>query len=252
MASDMVSKLRYSVVAASEAKNQFGQVLESALRDGGVVITKHDMPKAILLSIEELEAIAARGRLDTLAREFDAKYLQHAGAGIRQGRRVRVRRAAEEARRRRLQGRPQEVAHVDLRARGAEWRRQEQYRRRDDPRDGRRLFRSRRGGAEDRGGQCRCDHGRGEQRGVARGPALARARDRGARQLRVRDHARRHDDPDAARTRDRRRRSMSTSGTSHSTVPSSTSHASRRASPAVATTSPSTTCAGATTRAART
>ena len=35
----MVSKLRYSVVAASEAKNQFGQVLESALRDGGVVIT---------------------------------------------------------------------------------------------------------------------------------------------------------------------------------------------------------------------
>ena len=76
MASNMVSKLRYAVVAASEAKNQFGQVLESALRDGGVVITKHDMPKAILLSIEELEAIASRGRLDTLAREFDAKYLQ--------------------------------------------------------------------------------------------------------------------------------------------------------------------------------
>jgi len=75
MANDMVSKLRYSVVAASEAKNQFGQVLESALRDGGVVITKHDMPKAILLSIEELEAIAARGRLDTLTREFDAKYV---------------------------------------------------------------------------------------------------------------------------------------------------------------------------------
>ena len=75
MASDMVSKLRYAVVAASEAKNQFGQVLESALRDGGVVITKHDMPKAILLSIEELEAIASRGRLDTLSREFDAKYV---------------------------------------------------------------------------------------------------------------------------------------------------------------------------------
>jgi prevent-host-death family protein len=74
MANDIVSKLRYSVVAASEAKNQFGQVLESALRDGGVVITKHDLPKAILLSIEELEAIAAHGRLDTLTREFDAKY----------------------------------------------------------------------------------------------------------------------------------------------------------------------------------
>jgi len=75
MANDVLSKLRYTVVPASEAKNQFGQVLESALRDGAVVITKHDTPKAVLLSIAELEAIAARGRLDTLAREFDAKYV---------------------------------------------------------------------------------------------------------------------------------------------------------------------------------
>jgi antitoxin Phd len=76
MANDVLSKLRYTTVAASEAKNQFGQVLESALRDGAVVITKHDTPKAILLSIEELESIAAGGRLDTLAREFDAKYVR--------------------------------------------------------------------------------------------------------------------------------------------------------------------------------
>jgi antitoxin Phd len=74
MAGDVLSKLRYTTVAASEAKNQFGQVLEAALRDGAVVITKHDVPKAVLLSIEELEALAARSRLDTLAREFDAKY----------------------------------------------------------------------------------------------------------------------------------------------------------------------------------
>jgi antitoxin Phd len=71
---DVLAKLRYTTVAASEAKNQFGQVLESALRDGAVVITKHDAPKAVLISIEELEAIATRGSLDTLAREFDAKY----------------------------------------------------------------------------------------------------------------------------------------------------------------------------------
>jgi prevent-host-death family protein len=75
MTSDVLSKLRYTTVAASEAKNQFGQVLESALRDGAVVITKHDTPKAILMSIEELEAITARSRLDTLTREFDAKYV---------------------------------------------------------------------------------------------------------------------------------------------------------------------------------
>lgn len=74
MANDVLSKLRYTTVAASDAKNQFGQVLESALRDGAVVITKHDVPKAVLISIEELEAVAARSRLDTLAREFDAKY----------------------------------------------------------------------------------------------------------------------------------------------------------------------------------
>jgi antitoxin Phd len=76
MGNDVLSKLRYTTVAASEAKNQFGQVLESALRDGAVVITKHDTPKAILLSIEELEAITSRSRLDTLARAFDDKYVR--------------------------------------------------------------------------------------------------------------------------------------------------------------------------------
>ena len=45
MSNDVLSKLRYATVAASEAKNQFGQVLETALRDGAVVITKHDTPK---------------------------------------------------------------------------------------------------------------------------------------------------------------------------------------------------------------
>lgn len=76
MATNVLSRLRYTTVAASEAKNQFGQVLESALRDGAVVITKHDMPKAVLLSIEELEAITTGSRLDSLAREFDARYVR--------------------------------------------------------------------------------------------------------------------------------------------------------------------------------
>jgi antitoxin Phd len=74
MATDILAKLRYMTVPASEAKNQFGQVLESALREGAVVITKHDTPKAVLLSIEELESIATSGRLDNLAHEFDEKY----------------------------------------------------------------------------------------------------------------------------------------------------------------------------------
>lgn len=78
----VLSKLRYTTVAASEAKNKFGQVLDSALRDGAVVITKHDTPKAVLISIEELEAVAARGHLDTLAREFDAQYVQMQDPGF--------------------------------------------------------------------------------------------------------------------------------------------------------------------------
>jgi antitoxin Phd len=76
MATNVLSKLRYTTIAASDAKNQFGHLLESALRDGAVVITKHDAPKAVLLSIDELEAIAAGGRLESLAREFDAKYVR--------------------------------------------------------------------------------------------------------------------------------------------------------------------------------
>ena len=75
---DVLSKLRYTTVPASEAKNQFGQVLDAALRDGAVVITRHDVPRAVLISIEELESlgrlVARRDKLDTLAGEFDAIY----------------------------------------------------------------------------------------------------------------------------------------------------------------------------------
>jgi prevent-host-death family protein len=61
-----------TTVAASDAKNQFGQVLDSALRDGAVVITKHDSPKAILISIDEFDAITQpRTKLDSLSAKFD-------------------------------------------------------------------------------------------------------------------------------------------------------------------------------------
>ena len=78
--SDYVAKLRaqlgaVTTVAASDAKNQFGQVLDSALSGNAVVITKHDTPKAILLSIEEFEAMTTpRHKLDALTAEFDALY----------------------------------------------------------------------------------------------------------------------------------------------------------------------------------
>jgi antitoxin (DNA-binding transcriptional repressor) of toxin-antitoxin stability system len=44
------------------------------MQGGRVVITKHDSPKAVLISIEEFNALtrANRARLDTLSGEFDA------------------------------------------------------------------------------------------------------------------------------------------------------------------------------------
>jgi antitoxin Phd len=61
-------------ITATEAKKQFGRVLELVLRGGAVVITKHDAPKAIVLSMEEFDALARPGvsALDTLTVEFDA------------------------------------------------------------------------------------------------------------------------------------------------------------------------------------
>ena len=61
-------------MSASEAKSEFGRVLEMAIQGGAVVITKHDAPKAVLISVENFNALsgAAQTKLDTLSREFDA------------------------------------------------------------------------------------------------------------------------------------------------------------------------------------
>lgn len=66
--------LRPSSVSASKAKSEFGRVLEMAMQGGAVVISKHDAPKAVLISIENFNALsgAAQTKLDTLSREFDA------------------------------------------------------------------------------------------------------------------------------------------------------------------------------------
>ena len=59
---------------ATTAKNNFGRVFEKALSDGAVAITRHETPRAILLSIEEFLALVhkAEPQLDTLSGEFDA------------------------------------------------------------------------------------------------------------------------------------------------------------------------------------
>src|SRR5882672_10030331 len=59
--------------SASDAKNQFGRVLETALADGVVMITKHDAVKAVLVSVDEFNALtrAKQSELDALTGEFD-------------------------------------------------------------------------------------------------------------------------------------------------------------------------------------
>jgi antitoxin Phd len=61
-------------ISATNVKNEFGQALETVMQGGLVIITKHADPKAVLISMDEFNALsrASRARLDTLTAEFDA------------------------------------------------------------------------------------------------------------------------------------------------------------------------------------
>jgi antitoxin Phd len=74
-------------ISATEAKNRFGDLLDSALQSGMVLITKHETPKAVLLSMEEYGALsrAAETRLDSLNAEFNALLAQMKTAKARAG-----------------------------------------------------------------------------------------------------------------------------------------------------------------------
>jgi antitoxin Phd len=63
-----------SQFTATKAKNEFGLILEKVLQGDRVVITKHDMPKAILISMDEFNMLSrsAERKLDSLSEEFDA------------------------------------------------------------------------------------------------------------------------------------------------------------------------------------
>lgn len=65
---------RTESVTATEAKNAFARILETVMQGVVVIITKHDAPKAVVLSMDEFHALSRAGetRLDTLSEEFDA------------------------------------------------------------------------------------------------------------------------------------------------------------------------------------
>ena len=61
-------------VTATNAKRDFGKLLEAAIRGRVVVITKHAAPKAVLMSVEQFngQSRPSEPNLDTLTRHYDA------------------------------------------------------------------------------------------------------------------------------------------------------------------------------------
>jgi antitoxin Phd len=61
-------------VSATDAKREFGQLLDQVMQGRLVVITKHDAPKAVMMTIGKYEALSKAGetKLETLSEEFDA------------------------------------------------------------------------------------------------------------------------------------------------------------------------------------
>ena len=60
-------------VSATVAKNEFVRILEAVIQGGKVVITKHDSPKAVLISMDEFNALsnAHKDEIEALSGEFD-------------------------------------------------------------------------------------------------------------------------------------------------------------------------------------
>lgn len=62
------------VVSATRLKTEFGTLFEQVARGGAVAISRHDAPKAVLISYDEFAALAKlrSPALDDLGAEFDA------------------------------------------------------------------------------------------------------------------------------------------------------------------------------------
>ena len=61
-------------VSASDAKNNFGRILDRVAKDGGVTITRRREPFAVMIPVETYARLVGTeaGVLNTLSAEFDA------------------------------------------------------------------------------------------------------------------------------------------------------------------------------------
>ena len=74
-------------ISATRAKNAFGELLDSVATSGAVAITRHDMPRAVLISFEEFESMSsARSEpLNALSAKFDGLLERMQTAAARKG-----------------------------------------------------------------------------------------------------------------------------------------------------------------------
>jgi prevent-host-death family protein len=72
-------------IKATEAKNKFGRILDLISEGQSVVITKHDAPKAVVLSVDAYRLLSGNVALniDTLSAEFDSLLDQMQKPGVR-------------------------------------------------------------------------------------------------------------------------------------------------------------------------
>jgi prevent-host-death family protein len=68
--------VRMESVSATVAKNSFSAILDKAVAGGIVAITKRDKPRAVVLSMDEYQALQSRAAnpLGELHSEFDALF----------------------------------------------------------------------------------------------------------------------------------------------------------------------------------
>jgi antitoxin Phd len=74
-------------VAATQAKNAFGEILDRAARSGAVAITRHRKPEAVLLSYEEFDSLSrARSEsLEALSARFDGLLARMQTPAVKEG-----------------------------------------------------------------------------------------------------------------------------------------------------------------------
>ncbi len=86
MADEILHVAGESSVSATTAKKEFARLLEMTGRGDVVYITKHDAPRAVLISLERYQSLArsAEQKLEGLRRDFDLMLAEMQSAESRQ------------------------------------------------------------------------------------------------------------------------------------------------------------------------